>query len=74
MSRSSTLILLGLLIVLVPFSGLPIDMRTFLTVALGISVFGIGFALRTQEVRRAQNAAMESPASSESAPPTMSPM
>lgn len=46
MSRPSILIILGILIVLVPFSGLPVSIRTILTVILGAIVFGIGLSLR----------------------------
>lgn len=52
MSRTSILILLGLLTILVPFSGLPISFRTLLTVIFGVSVIGIGLSLRTSEVAR----------------------
>lgn len=52
MSRTSTLILLGVLIVLTPFSGLPIALRTLLTVVFGTIVLGIGLLLRAHEVQR----------------------
>ena len=51
MSRTSTLILIGILIILTPFSGLPIAIRTLLTVLFGACVSGIGLTLRTHEVR-----------------------
>ncbi|MBI5405886.1 hypothetical protein HY972_02520 [Candidatus Kaiserbacteria bacterium] len=54
MSRISTLILLGILTILTPFSGLPIAIRTFLAVIFGAGVVGIGVALRASEARRAQ--------------------
>lgn len=47
MSRASTLILLGFFTVLAPFSGLPISIRSLLTVIFGVSVLGIGLSLRT---------------------------
>lgn len=50
MSRASTLIVLGVLIVLVPFSGLPVALRSLLAVVFGACVLGIGFALRSREV------------------------
>lgn len=57
MSRNSTLILLGILIVLVPFSGLPMAFRTFLAVILGACVAGIGVALRSREARNRRQSA-----------------
>ena len=47
MSRSSTLILLGLLAIIIPFSGLPIAIRNFLAVVVGAIVFGMGISIRT---------------------------
>ncbi len=55
MSRTSTLILLGILIVLTPFSGLPIAFRTLIVVILGVCVSGIGFAIRVYEARSMQS-------------------
>ncbi len=49
MSRTSTLILLGVLILLVPFSGLPISFRSLLTLVFGAVVLGIGLSLRARE-------------------------
>ena len=74
MSRSSTLILLGLLIVVTPFSGLPISLRTFLIVVMGAFVVAIAFLLRTREVQDAQSVAQSTaPESSPaSTPPTIS--
>ncbi|MBU6491022.1 hypothetical protein KGQ25_02640 [Patescibacteria group bacterium] len=53
MSRTSALILLGILVMLVPYSGFPSAMRSLLTVVLGACVFGIGLILRAREPRRA---------------------
>ncbi len=50
MSRSSALILLGVLILLTPFSGLPSSFRALLTVIFGALVLGVGFFLRAKEV------------------------
>ena len=41
------LILLGVLTILAPFSGLPIAFRTLLTVIFGAFVLGIGLLMRT---------------------------
>jgi len=49
MSRPSTLILLGILVILVPFSGLPITFRNLLAIILGACVLGIGLALRVHK-------------------------
>ena len=46
MSRSSTLILLGVLIILAPFTGLPFSLRALLTVIFGACVLGIGLSMR----------------------------
>ncbi|MFZ3044260.1 MAG: hypothetical protein WA058_04120 [Minisyncoccia bacterium] len=51
MSRTSTLILLGVLTILLPFSGLPAAFRSLLAVIFGACVLGIGLALRAQEAR-----------------------
>jgi hypothetical protein len=48
MSRASTLILLGVLVVLIPFSGLPVSFRSLLAVILGASILGIGLSMRTK--------------------------
>jgi hypothetical protein len=49
MSRSSTLILLGVLIILVPFSGLPVTVRSLLSVILGACILGIGLSMRARK-------------------------
>lgn len=59
MSRTSALILLGVLVILIPFSGLPVALRTLLTVVCGIAVLGIGLMLRTHEVHHAKSATLE---------------
>ncbi len=62
MSRTSTLILIGILIILTPFSGLPIAFRTLIAVILGVCVSGIGFAIRAQEARDMLSRTKVSPA------------
>ncbi len=70
MSRNSTLILLGILTVLVPFSGLPIAFRTLLAVIFGACVAGIGFALRAREAQGGNTPPpVETPPSEPSTPP-----
>lgn len=54
MSRASMLILLGILTILVSFSGLPIAIRSILLVIFGACIFGIGLSLRVHHARRAQ--------------------
>ncbi|MEK7114127.1 MAG: hypothetical protein AAB850_01090 [Patescibacteria group bacterium] len=54
MSRTSTLILLGVLVILAPFSGLPASLRSLLAVILGACVLGIGISERAREVRNKQ--------------------
>ncbi len=46
MSRASILILLGVLVILVPFSGLPIAFRNALEVIFGIIVLSLGLSMR----------------------------
>ncbi|MDP1707445.1 MAG: hypothetical protein Q8L30_02735 [bacterium] len=46
MSRPSILIIIGILTIIVPFSGLPVSARSLLTVILGACVLGIGLSLR----------------------------
>lgn len=57
MSRASILILLGVLSILTPFSGLPIAVRSTFAVILGACVFGIGLSLRIREARSAHSSA-----------------
>ena len=52
MSRASILIVVGVLAILAPFSGLPVTLRTLLAVVLGCVVIGIGVAERSREQRR----------------------
>ena len=66
MSRSSALILLGILVILAPFSGLPASLRSLLSIVLGACVLGIGAALRARETHRA---APPAPAPPPEAPP-----
>ncbi len=46
MSRSSTLILLGVLVVLAPFSGLPMNIRSLLSVLFGAGIVVVGLSMR----------------------------
>lgn len=65
MSRASILIVVGVLAILAPFSGLPVAIRTLLAVVLGCVVIGIGVAERSREQRRLvaqQGAAVAAPA------------
>ncbi len=52
MSRPSILILIGVLVILVPFSGLPAALRSLIAAILGACVLGIGLAMRSREARR----------------------
>ncbi|MBU6388640.1 hypothetical protein KGQ72_02085 [Patescibacteria group bacterium] len=69
MSRTSTLILLGILVILTPFSGLPTAFRSLLEVIFGACVCGIGLALRAREARAAEQSVETPPP-----PPTISPI
>jgi len=64
MSRASTLILLGIFVILTPFSGLPMTIRSLLAVVFGAVIFGIGLSLRAQDVHKT---------SPETEPPPVSP-
>lgn len=57
MSRNNIFILLGTLIVLVPFIGLPISAWRILEVVFGACVFGLGLSLRAREARHARQGA-----------------
>jgi hypothetical protein len=57
MSRASVLVVLGILTLIVPFSGLPSLLRTGLTVLFGFCVFCIGLAERVRDVHAARAAA-----------------
>ena len=47
MSRSSTLILLGIMVILAPLSGLPVGLRSLLSVIFGVGVLSIGLSMRS---------------------------
>ena len=64
MSRAGSLIALGVLTILVPFSGLPVSIRSLIAVILGGCVLGVGISLRTREVERAEAAYQEPAATS----------
>ncbi len=46
MSKSSLLVLLGILVILAPFSGMPIALRNLSEVIFGIIVLGMGLSMR----------------------------
>ena len=73
MSRASMLILLGILTMFVPFSGLPIAIRSLLAVIFGACIFGIGLSLRIHHARSVQMS-VEAPAPEPVPPQTISPM
>ena len=49
MSRPSILMILGILVMITPFSGLPVSIRTLLFVLLGGAIFGLALSLRTAD-------------------------
>jgi hypothetical protein len=59
MSRSSLLILLGVVFIIIPFSGLPSGFRTFLAIVCGALVLGLGVRERAHGARAAQQPAPE---------------
>ena len=73
MSRASTLILLGVLTILTPFSGLPSSIRSLLAVIFGASISAIGLSLRAREVRTTSGV-QDAPASEPVSPQGVSPI
>jgi hypothetical protein len=59
MSRTGVLITLGVLVMLTPFSGLPVAIRDLLLVAFGVCVLVIGLSLRKSEVHNSRGAIAE---------------
>jgi hypothetical protein len=59
MSRASSLILVGVLLILTPFSGFPIAIRSLLVVVFGLVVLGLGLSLRSHEVRAHSEAGVQ---------------
>ena len=57
MSRAGILITLGVLTALAPFSGLPIALRSLLSVCFGVCVFGVGLSLRVRDTQNARSSA-----------------
>jgi hypothetical protein len=76
MSRTSILILLGILVIITPFSGLPIFLRSSLAVIFGACVLGIGIRDRSREARAARGAqpSVESPIEPPQPPSDISPI
>ncbi len=62
MSRTSTLILLGVLVILSPFLGLPATFRSLITVILGACVLGAGLSERARAVHSRQPSPEQPPA------------
>ncbi len=56
MSSESTLILFGLLVVVTPYSGVPIFWYAYILPVLGIVIIGIGFLFRSRRVSSENNA------------------
>lgn len=54
MSRSSILILFGVLVIVAPFSGLPSSFRAFLLVVFGAAIVIVGLMERLEHVRFAR--------------------
>ncbi|MBU6323819.1 MAG: hypothetical protein KGI41_03715 [Patescibacteria group bacterium] len=67
MSSGSVLILLGVLILLAPFSGLPFSWLTLVLLVIAVVVIGIGINVRTKKAppAAATAAAPETPAAGE---------
>jgi hypothetical protein len=54
MSRESLLILLGILVALSPFLGIPLSLLAWILPVLGLVTLGIGISLRTERTRSAR--------------------
>jgi hypothetical protein len=52
MSRSSTFILLGILTIITPFSGLPMALRSLFSLIFGACVLGIGLSMRANHLNK----------------------
>ena len=61
--------LLGVLVVLAPVSGLPLSLRAVIEFALGAAVFFVGFSLRLTSMRKRHSVADEPAAPLESVAP-----
>ena len=49
MSRAGTLILLGVLVMITPFSGFPMSLRALLSFVFGLGVLIIGLRMRAHK-------------------------
>lgn len=77
MSRTSAIILLGVLTILTPYSGLPATYRTLITVVLGATVAWVGLLTRSEEMRALRapdETATGREVSSQASPSEMSPV
>jgi hypothetical protein len=54
MSKEMSVILLGLLVVITPYLGIPGSWKTFLLVIVGALLAGIGFLLRGEALARGE--------------------
>lgn len=52
MSRPTVLIILGILIALTPYSGLPLSILSFVLPLLGLAVIGVGLVERAERKRQ----------------------
>ena len=69
MSRSSTLIAVGVLTILLPFGGLPSSWLHVLYPLFGLIVVTIGFLMRADHVKAEREAAPEPPLINHDIPP-----
>lgn len=63
MSRENTLILVGILVALSPFSGLPHSWLSVLTPLLGVLVAIIGFTLHDRRIQNRESYEAKTPSS-----------
>ena len=76
MSRAGTLILIGILIVLAPVSGLPMSVRMFLSIVFGACVIAIGIIIRSRDAKCAEASplSMNRASAEPPVPPEISPI
>ncbi len=68
MSRTGTLILVGILTIVTPYSGLPVSVRSMLSIAFGAVVVSIGLSLRAKEAKELDTAGVVSASQNEESP------
>jgi hypothetical protein len=74
MSRDMTLIVLGLLTIVIPYTGFPSSWRTLLLVLIGLAVAVIGFLMRGQTLSKPKKTTEQHSSFQESVRPAQEPI